>query len=79
MKVEVFRELGEFDSPLEVLSRLTAWEVVSEVRQVRSLCEKKKVCVHELLIQEATCPFCDKPLSTPSARQCRFCGADWHE
>jgi hypothetical protein len=24
------------------------------------------------------CPHCGKPLRTPSAKQCRFCGADWH-
>ena len=24
------------------------------------------------------CPSCGKPLRTPRARQCRFCGKDWH-
>jgi hypothetical protein len=24
------------------------------------------------------CPHCGKPLRTPTAKQCRFCGRDWH-
>lgn len=24
------------------------------------------------------CPHCGRPLRTPTARQCRHCGADWH-
>jgi hypothetical protein len=24
------------------------------------------------------CPHCGKPLRTPNAKQCRFCGRDWH-
>jgi hypothetical protein len=24
------------------------------------------------------CPHCGQPLRTPQAKQCRFCGADWH-
>jgi len=24
------------------------------------------------------CPWCGKPLRTPRARECRFCGNDWH-
>jgi len=28
---------------------------------------------------KADCPHCGKPLRTPMAKQCRFCGADWHE
>lgn len=25
------------------------------------------------------CPYCGEPLRTPTARQCRFCGTDWHD
>jgi hypothetical protein len=25
------------------------------------------------------CPYCGEPLRTPRARQCRFCGRDWHD
>ena len=25
------------------------------------------------------CPYCDQPLRTPLAKQCRFCGRDWHD
>ena len=25
------------------------------------------------------CPYCGEPLRTSLARQCRFCGRDWHE
>ncbi|MBZ5533621.1 MAG: ATP-binding protein [Acidobacteriia bacterium] len=28
---------------------------------------------------KAGCPHCGRPLRTPMAKQCRFCGADWHE
>src|SRR5215469_2215041 len=24
------------------------------------------------------CPYCGKALRTPRAKQCRFCGRDWH-
>jgi hypothetical protein len=24
------------------------------------------------------CPHCGKALRTPNAKQCRFCGSDWH-
>jgi hypothetical protein len=27
----------------------------------------------------APCPFCDKPLRTKSAKQCRHCKRDWHD
>jgi len=31
--------------------------------------------------QEATvpCPYCGEPLRTSMAKQCRFCGRDWHD
>jgi hypothetical protein len=25
-----------------------------------------------------SCPNCNRPLRTPSAKQCRYCHADWH-
>jgi hypothetical protein len=27
----------------------------------------------------APCPYCEKPLRTPLARQCRHCRRDWHD
>ncbi|HXV81623.1 MAG TPA: hypothetical protein VEG60_17220 [Candidatus Binatia bacterium] len=27
----------------------------------------------------APCPYCGQPLRTSSAKQCRFCGRDWHD
>ncbi|SRR6266404_8150292 len=37
----------------------------------------------KLRVQQATssgeCPFCAKELRSKLAKQCRFCGADWHD
>src|SRR5947209_6282855 len=35
----------------------------------------KKFCRPECTVP---CPSCGKTLRTPQAKQCRFCGADWH-
>lgn len=29
-------------------------------------------------VTEPPCPYCGKALRTPHAKQCRFCGRDWH-
>ena len=29
--------------------------------------------------QTANCPYCDRELRTPAAKQCRFCKMDWHD
>ena len=29
--------------------------------------------------ETAPCPYCGMPLRTPIAKQCRFCGRDWHD
>jgi GNAT superfamily N-acetyltransferase len=34
--------------------------------------------VMELQLPPSSCPKCGKALRTPRAKQCRFCGADWH-
>jgi len=28
--------------------------------------------------EQYACPHCGKRLRTPQAKQCRFCGRDWH-
>jgi hypothetical protein len=28
--------------------------------------------------EQTLCPWCGKPLRTNEAKQCRFCGKDWH-
>lgn len=48
MKAEVLRELGEFDSANQVLSRVTSVEYVTVVHQLRLLCDAGDVSVREL-------------------------------
>ncbi len=48
MKAEVLRELGEFESATQVLSRVRSDEVAAVVHQLRSLCDSRDTCVREL-------------------------------
>ena len=48
MRAEVLRELGEFESAKEVLSRVTATEYTAVVHQLRSLCETRDTWVRVL-------------------------------
>jgi hypothetical protein len=34
---------------------------------------------HESDLELNLCPRCDKIARTPKAKQCRFCGYDWHD
>jgi hypothetical protein len=49
MKAEVLRELGEFDSAKQVLSRVHSCEFAPVVRQSQSLCDREDTCVRELI------------------------------
>jgi len=48
MKAEVFRELGDFESALRLLGRVTAPDYAAVVRQLRSMCEDGDTCVRQL-------------------------------
>ena len=48
MKSEVLRELGQFESAKEALSRVDSPEVSAVVHQFRSLCDTGDTCVREL-------------------------------
>jgi hypothetical protein len=48
MKAEVFRELGDFESALRLLGRVTGPDYAAVVRQLRSMCEGKDTCVRLL-------------------------------
>ena len=48
MKAEVLRELGDFASAKQVLSRIDSREVAAVVRQLHSLCDSGDTCVREL-------------------------------
>jgi hypothetical protein len=48
MRAEVLRELGEFDSAKEVLSRVTSTEYTAVVHQLRSWCETRDTWVRVL-------------------------------
>jgi hypothetical protein len=48
MKAEALRELGEFESATQVLSRVTSAEYAKVVRQLRLLCDAGDVLVREL-------------------------------
>lgn len=78
LKAEVLRELGRFEAAKECLSSVSSRAYVGEVRQLAKLCDDGNTRVQRRRSEAATCPQCDKPLRTPFARQCRFCGADWH-
>jgi len=49
MKAEILRELGEFESAMEVLRTITSSEYGAVVRQLWSMCESKDMCVRELV------------------------------
>jgi hypothetical protein len=38
----------------------------------------KQWTLHHLPREATPCPWCGKPLRTKRAKQCRFCGKDWH-
>lgn len=78
LKAEVLRELGRFEAAKECLVKVTSRAHVGEVRQLARLCDEGNTRVQRRQSEEATCPKCGKPLRTPFARQCRFCGADGH-
>jgi hypothetical protein len=48
MKAEVLRELGDFESAEQALSRVTSAEYTQAVRQLRKLCDSADTCVREL-------------------------------
>lgn len=48
MKVEVLRELGQFEAAEQLLSQIDAPEVAEVVAQFRSLCEEQETGVREL-------------------------------
>ena len=48
MKAEVLRELGEFESAKELLSRVDSPNVARAVRRIRSLCDARDTRVREL-------------------------------
>jgi len=48
MRAEVLRELGEFESAKQVLSRVSSAEYTAVVRQLRSLCDTGDTSVSEL-------------------------------
>lgn len=78
LKAEVLRELGRFEAAKECLSKITSRAWTGEVRQLAGLCVEGNTRVQRRESEKATCPKCGEPLRTPYARQCRFCGADWH-
>jgi len=48
MKAEVLRELGDFESAKQVLSRIHSGDVAAVVLQLHSLCDSGDTCVREL-------------------------------
>jgi hypothetical protein len=78
LKAEVLRELGRFDEAKVCLSRITSRAYVGGARQLARLCDEGNTRVQRRESGKATCPKCGGELRTPFARQCRFCGADWH-
>jgi len=69
----------------DLLKLLEKGQVNDAVRLLRSVagctpaCARSWVAHHGLAcFRNPLCPLCQRPLRTPSARQCRYCGSDWH-
>lgn len=53
------------------------WRVIEAGE--RALARELKLSMAGPLYEPLPCPYCGEPLRTAVARQCRFCGSDWHD
>lgn len=53
MKAEVLRELRDFDAAIDILAAIGSPGYEAVIRQLRSLCESKDMCVRELSFGDA--------------------------
>jgi Fe-S-cluster-containing dehydrogenase component len=65
------------ESPIGAIKRLnqegcTLKVAMTWVHHYLQFCKGREACT-------TPCPYCGKFLRTPRAKQCRFCGADWHD
>ena len=85
MKIPQFQMSSELrDRLFNLLAQGHRAESVAVIRN-KSGCNTptaKAWVVHEGLEcfsgETPLCPYCGKTLRTPRAKQCRFCGRDWH-
>jgi hypothetical protein len=62
-------------APAEEIQGL--WRQVIECEQ--ALKQELKRRISGPLYEGAPCPYCGAQLRTQRAKQCRFCGMDWHD
>jgi hypothetical protein len=76
MPDDLRRELETFleSSPTEAMVRLKQAGCTYEISKTWTH-HHRKFCREPCT---TPCPQCGKTLRTPKAKQCRFCGADWH-
>jgi len=72
---------------IEAYERIMEGATVEEIRRLwRQVIECEQALEQELkrrisgtLYEGVPCPYCGAQLRTQRAKQCRFCGMDWHD
>jgi hypothetical protein len=82
-RIPQFAMTEDLRAELDVLVKKSPIQAMARIRQAGCSYEAAQAwTVHQYhYCREGCttpCPFCGKTLRTAEAKQCRFCGADWH-